>query len=220
LGRDALARFLFGGRSVLVLAAAATALGVGVGILLGLIAAYARGFVDDMLMRVLDVFMAFPPIIFALLVVSMLGSQPWLLVLTVAAAHAPRVARVARGSALEVIERDFMRVSESLGESAVRILLRGVLPNISSPLLVEASLRMTYSVGIMASLSFLGLGLQPPAADWGLMINENRNGLTIQPWPVLLPTLAIVLLTIATSLIADGMSRSVLGIERTPGPEA
>ena len=95
-----------------------------------------------------------------------------------------------------------------------RILLSEVLPNISSPLIVETTLRMTFNVAVVAGLSFLGFGLQPPAADWGLMINENKNGLTLQPWPVLLPVIAIALLTIGTSLIGDGLSRAAIGIER------
>jgi peptide/nickel transport system permease protein len=94
------------------------------------------------------------------------------------------------------------------------ILLTEILPNILSPLLVEASLRLTYSIGLIAGLSFLGFGLQPPAADWGLMINENRQGLTVQPWGVVLPVSAIALLTIGTSLIGDGLARAAAGIER------
>jgi peptide/nickel transport system permease protein len=214
LGRDVLSRFLYGGRTVLGLSLAATILGVGGGVAVGLCAAYARGGLDDLLMRAMDVLMAFPPMIFALLVVSMLGSQIWLLIVTVALAHLPRVARVARGAALEVLERDYILQSRALGEPGYRVLLREVLPNVSSPLLVEASMRLTSSVAIMASLSFLGLGLQPPAADWGLMINENRTGLTLEPWGVILPIATIALLTIFASLFADGLSRTLLGIER------
>jgi peptide/nickel transport system permease protein len=214
LGRDVLSRFLSGGRSVLGLALAATALGVAVGVAIGLIAAYMRSWLDDVLMRLGDVFMAFPPVIFALLVVSTVGPKIWLLILTVAGIHAPRVARLVRGAALEVVERDFMKAAEALGEKRARILLSEILPNITSPLLVETSLRLTFSIALVASLSFLGFGLQPPAADWGLMISENRNGLAVQPWPVILPVAAISLLTIGTNLIADGLSRALIGVER------
>jgi peptide/nickel transport system permease protein len=116
--------------------------------------------------------------------------------------------------AVEVVERDFVRAAEAIGERRRRILLGDVLPNITGPLVVETSLRLSFNIAIVAGLSFLGFGIQPPAADWGLMINENRNGLTIQPWPVVLPVVAIGMLTIATSLIGDGLSRSVAGIER------
>jgi peptide/nickel transport system permease protein len=218
LGRDVLSRFLSGGRSVLGLALAATALGVAVGVAIGLIAAYMGSWLDDVLMRSGDVFMAFPPVIFALLVVSTVGPKIWLLVLTVAVIHAPRVARLVRGAALEVVGRDFIKAAEALGEKRRRILLVEILPNINSPLLVETSLRLTFSIALVASLSFLGFGLQPPAADWGLMISENRNGLAVQPWPVVLPVVAISLLTIGTNLIADGLSRALIGVERVVRP--
>ena len=132
-----------------------------------------------------------------------------------ALSHAPRVARVTRGAALEVVERDFVKSAEALGESRWSILVGELLPNISSPLLVEFGLRLTYSIGLVAGVSFLGFGLQPPAADWGLMINENRVGLTIQPWPVVLPVIAVGLLTVGTNLITDGIARSAIGIGRS-----
>ena len=214
LGRDALSRFLSGGRSVLILSLLATILGVVAGVGIGLVAAYSRGSMDDVIMRSMDVLLAFPQIVFVLLLVSTIGPKVWLLVLTVAITHAPRVARLARGAALEVVERDFVKAAEVLGEPRWRILLGEILPNVTSPLMVEASLRLTYSIGLVAAISFLGFGLQPPAADWGLMINENRVGLTVQPWPVALPALAIGLLTIGTNLIADGLSRALIGVDR------
>lgn len=212
IGRDVLSRFLYGGRSVLGLALASTALGVFPGVAMGLMAAYSRPSVDNGVMRSMDVLMAFPPVIFALLIVSTVGTEIWLLVVAVAIIHLPRVARLARGAALEVVERDFVKSAEALGERRSRIILGEILPNITGPLLVEASLRLTFSIALVASLSFLGFGLQPPAADWGLMISENRNGLSVQPWGVVLPVAAIALLTVGTSLIADGLSRALVGI--------
>jgi peptide/nickel transport system permease protein len=214
LGRDVLTRFLCGGRSVLALSLGATVLGLGVGITIGLLAAYARGWLDEVLMRLTDVALAFPQIVLVLLLVSTLGPQLWLIVLTVGLAHAPRVARVTRAAALEVAERDFVKSATALGESTWRILGAELLPNISSPLLVEFGLRLTYSIGIIAAVGFMGFGLQPPAADWGLMINENRIGLTIQPWPVLLPVIAIGLLTVGMNLFTDGIARASIGIDR------
>ena len=214
LGRDVLSRFLYGGRTVLWLSAAATLLGMVVGVVVGLIAAYARNWLDDVLMRANDVLLAFPQIIFVLLAVSALGPKLWLIVLTVGLTHAPRVARVMRGAALEIVERDFVKSAEVVGEKRWRIVFGEVLPNVTSPLLVEAGLRMTYSIGLVAGISFLGFGLQPPDADWGLMINENRLSITVQPWAVLLPVIAIGLLTVGTNLITDGLSRALAGIDR------
>jgi peptide/nickel transport system permease protein len=214
LGRDVLSRFLWGGRSVLSLAILSTLIGVSLGVAVGLVAAYARNALDDVLMRTMDVILAFPQIVLALVAVATVGPKLWLLVLVVGITTAPRVARVVRGAALDVVERDFVRAAEGIGVSRNKILFGEVLPNVTSPLVVEASLRLTFSIALIAALSFLGFGLQPPAADWGLMINENRLGLEIQPWGVVLPVIAIGLLTIGTSLIGDGFSRASIGIQR------
>jgi peptide/nickel transport system permease protein len=217
LGRDVLSRFLAGGRSILGLSAAATALGLALGVLVGLVAAYSRALLDDMLMRLMDVILAFPSIVLALVAVATVGPKLWLIVLAVAITTMPRVARVTRGAAAEVVERDFVYAAEAIGESRRRILAGEVLPNVTSPLLVEASLRLTYSIGLIAALSFLGFGVQEPAADWGQMINKNQQGLTIQPWGVVLPVIAIGLLTIGTSMIGDGVARVSAGIDRGKG---
>jgi len=217
LGRDVLSRVLYGGWSVLSLSISATIIGMACGVTLGLIAGYASQWVDEVLMRLLDVLLAFPTIVFVLLLVSIEGPKLWLIVLAVGVGHAPRVARVARGATLEVAENDYVKAVEALGVSRWRILFGEILPNITSPLLVEFALRLAYSVAIIAALSFLGFGVQPPAADWGLMINENRVGLSIQPYSVFIPVLLIGILTIGTSLIADGLSRAIVGIERETG---
>ncbi len=214
LGRDVWSRFLHGGLSVLWMAAAATLIGVVLGVTVGLVAAYARNWVDDVLMRGNDVLLAFPQIILALLAVSALGPRLWLIVLIVGLTHAPRVARVIRGAAQEVVERDFVMAAEAVGEKRTRIIFGELLPNVTSPLLVELGLRMTYSIGLVAAISFLGFGLAPPAADWGLMINENRLAITVQAWSVLLPVLAIGLLTVGTNLVTDGIARAAIGLDR------
>ncbi|TMJ93846.1 MAG: ABC transporter permease [Actinobacteria bacterium] len=219
LGRDVLSRFLWGGRSVLSLAAAATAIGLVLGVTIGLVAAQSRSILDDVLMRGMDVILAFPQIVLALVAVATVGPTLWLLVLVVGITTAPRIARVVRAAALQVVERDFVHAAEAIGESRGRILFSEILPNITSPLVVEASLRFTFSIALIAGLSFLGFGLQPPAADWGLMINENRAGLEIQPWGTVLPVVAIGLLTIGTSLVGDGFARASIGIERGKAAE-
>ena len=214
LGRDTLSRFLAGGATVLLLSGLSTAIGVTLGVVVGLTAAYSRGKLDDLLMRTMDVVLSFPQIVFALILAATVGPSLELLVFAVALTTMPRSARVVRGAAVEVVERDFVRAAEAIGLPRRRILLNEVLPNIMSPLVVETTLRLTFNIAVVAGLSFLGFGLQPPAADWGLMINENKNGLIIQPWPVLLPVIAIGLLTIGTSLIGDGLARAAIGIER------
>ncbi len=218
LGRDVLSRFLWGGRSVFALTTIATGLGLALGIAVGLVAAYARNKLDDVLMRTMDVILSFPQIILTLVAVATVGPKLWLVVVTVAITTMPRVARVVRGAALEIVERDFIRAAEAAGESRTRILLGDILPNVTSPLLVEASLRYTYTIALISGLSFLGFGLQPPRADWGLMINENRLGILTSPWGVALPVIAIGVLTVGTSLIGDGLSRAISGIDR--GTEA
>jgi peptide/nickel transport system permease protein len=219
LGRDILSRFLWGGRSILGLSAAATAIGLALGVTIGLLAAYSRSLLDDVLMRSMDVILAFPSIVLALVAVATVGPKIWLLVLVVGLTTMPRVARVTRGASLEIVERDYVQAAEAMGEPRARILSGEILPNITGPLMVEASLRLTYSIALIAALSFLGFGLQPPRADWGLMINENRQGLTVQPWGVVMPVIAIALLTIGTSLVGDGLSRASAGIDRSAEPE-
>jgi peptide/nickel transport system permease protein len=217
LGRDVLSRFLWGGRSILGLSSAATAIGLVLGVIVGLIAAYSRGLLDDVLMRVMDVILAFPSIVLALVAVATVGPKLWLIVLVVGFTTMPRVARVTRGASAEVVQRDFVQAAEAIGAPRSRILISEILPNITSPLMVEASLRLTYATGLIAGMSFLGFGEQPPAADWGLMINENRLGLTVQPWGVVMPVIAIALLTIGTSLVGDGLARASAGIDRGGG---
>lgn len=211
LGRDVLSRFLAGGQTLMLLALAATAIGVGLGSAIGIIAAYRRGWLDELLMRTGDVALAFPQVVLALLFLSILGPQLWLLVLMVGLGHLPRVARVVRGAALAVVERDFVKSAEAVGIPRWKIMLAEIAPNISSTLAVEFGLRLTYSIGLVAGLSFLGLGLQPPTADWGLMINENRIALTVSPWSVVLPVLAIAVLTVGTNLVTDGLAKASIG---------
>lgn len=214
LGRDVLTRFLHGGRLLLLLAVLATTIGVIVGTLVGILAGYRRGWLDEFLMRFSDVVLAFPEIVAALLFVSIIGPELWLLVLIVGVSHAPRVARVIRGATFGVAERDFIKVAEGAGVPRAKIMLTEILPNVTGALMVEIGLRLTYSIGIVAALSFLGLGLQPPTADWGLMINENRIAITVQPWAVALPVLAIAVLTVGTNLVSDGIARASAGIGR------
>jgi peptide/nickel transport system permease protein len=216
-GQDVWTRFLYGGRPILIAAILTTALALILGTLIGLVAAYNRGKLDDFLMRAMDVILALPQIIAALVVLSMFGATTTIIVLTVAVSTTPRIARVVRGSAVSIVERDFVSAAESLGESRTRILFSELLPNVTAPLLVEANLRLTFSIGVIAGIGFLGFTPDPSAANWGLMIYQNKGGIVPNHWGVTLPVAAIALLTIATGMMGDGFSRAAGGIDRARG---
>ena len=214
LGQDVLSRVLYGGRSILVMAVIATALGLIGGAAVGLVAAYSRNALDDVLMRGMDVIMALPQILLALVAVAIVGPHAWVIVVAIALTTAPRIARVARGAAQPVVERDFIACSEAMGVPRWRILSGELLPNILGPLMVEASLRLTYSIALIAGLAFLGLSPNPNGANWGTMINQNEIVLAVQPWGAAAPIIAIALLTMGTGLIGDGIARTAAGIDR------
>ena len=219
LGQDVWSRFLDGGRTILVLAFLSTLLGLVLGTSLGLLAAYSRGLLDDVVMRGMDVILAFPQILLALVAISTLGPSGWLMVLAVGLTNMPRVARVTRGAAQPIVERDFVAAAEAIGLPRWRILFGEILPNVLSPLMVESSLRLTYSIAVIAALAFLGFSTNPNGADWGLMIQENFIALVVQPWGVVLPMLAVALLTMGTGMIGDGIARAAAGIDRTRSAE-
>ena len=196
------------------MAFAAASLGVSFGAAVGLLAAYSRSALDDVLMRGMDIILAFPQIVFVLLFVSLLGPKLWLIVLLVAFSWVPQVARVARGITSEVVQREYVESAEMIGLPRRRILVREILPNVTTPLLVEYGLRLTWSIALIAAVSFLGFGIQPPSADWGLMINENRTILTTQPWAVVVPALCIAMFAIGTNFIAEGLARAIAGVDR------
>ncbi len=214
LGRDVLSRFLAGGRSLLLLAVLATLLDVGTGTAVGLAAAYSLRTADEALMRAMDLLLAFPPIVLALMCVSVVGPAPWLIVLVAGLSQMPQTARVIRAAAVQVRDLDFVKYAEAVGLPRRRILAEQILPNVIAPLMVEFGLRLTFSIGLIASLDYLGLGVQPPSADWGLMIQENQSALGVAPLPVLVPVAAIALLTIGSNLVTDGFARAVAGIDR------
>jgi peptide/nickel transport system permease protein len=214
LGQDVWSRFLDGGREILLLATAATLLGLAIGTSLGLLAAYSKGALDDVLMRSMDVILAFPSIMLALVAIATLGASGWLIILAVGLTNVPRVARVTRAAAQPIVERDFVAAAEAIGVPRWRILFGEILPNVLSPLMVEASLRLTYSIGLIAGLAFLGFTPNPNGADWGLMIQENQIALVVQPWGVVLPIIAVALLTMGTGMVGDGIARAAAGIDR------
>lgn len=207
VGRDVLSRVLSGGTAILSLSAVATLVGVMAGAMLGIGAGYLKGMIDDVIMRTLDVLLAFPQTILALLFVSVLGTSFVLIALLVAAIHAPQVARVIRAATLRVAGEDFVEYARGIGASPLKIMVREIAPNVVGPLLVELGLRFTYSIALIAGLSFLGLAQEPPAANWGLMLNENRIGLLENPWAVVVPVVLIAILTVGVNLLTDAYGR-------------
>jgi peptide/nickel transport system permease protein len=214
LGEDVLSRVLWGGRSVVWMSIAAASLALVVGATVGLAAAYSRNRLDDALMRAMDVLLALPAIILTLTVVSLLGPKQWLIVIAVGLSWVPQVARMTRAVTLEVVRREHIQAVEAFGMSPVRICVGEILPNIVTPLMVDYGVRLTWAIGLIAALSFLGAGIQPPNADWGLMINQNRSGLTTQPWSVLAPVLLIGIYALGVNLVTEGIARSAAGIDR------
>jgi peptide/nickel transport system permease protein len=214
LGRDVLSRVLHGGVTLLWMSLASALLGVVIGVVIGMTAGYSRSSLDGVLMRPLELVQSLPPSILILLFVSMLGADLWLIVLLVALAWVAPAARLARGVTLDVTTTDYIEAAEVLGIAKRRILWREVLPNMMTPLTIELGIRITYSITLIAAVSFLGFGVQPPNTDWGLMINENRTGMTIQPLATVVPIACIVLFTVGTNLLTEGIARTTAGIDR------
>jgi len=213
LGRDVLARLAVGGRLPLLLGVSAAALGVGLGAVLGMTAATSRSRWSSLGMRAVDVALAFPQMVLALLCLTRVGPKMWLLVAVVAFFHIPHSTRVVRAASLSVAEQDFVAYARSIGISRFRLLTREVFPSVMSTCLVEFGLRLVFSVAILTSLSYLGFGKPPPAADWGRMIYENQSGLTIQPWAVVAPLLLIAMFCVGVNLLVDALSRAAARID-------
>ena len=209
LGRDVLSRVLWGGRSVLALAGLATLIAYLAGGLIGLLAGYSRSHVDPLLMRGVDVLISIPALLFILVLITGAGTSKAVLVASVAAVQAPLIARIIRTATLEQSVRGFVEAAVARGEGTLAVLRREILPNIVAPIAADVGLRFTYSIILVASVNFFGLGLQPPAADWALIISENREGLTLNPWVILVPAAMIALLTISLNLVGDAIARSL-----------
>ena len=214
-GRDVLSRVLVGAREVFFLGGVGTALAAILGTALGLLAGYIGRLWDEAIMRVLDVLLAFPALLLAMVLLATVGPSNLNLILVIAVLYIPMFARIARSMVLDLRTREFVEAARLRGETRRYILFQEVLPNSLPPLLVEASIRFAYSIFLVASLGFLGLGVQPPSPDWGRQVNEARTFFDAAPWMLFFPTAAISLLVIGTSLMADGL-RHVFG---PPGAE-
>jgi len=204
-GRDVLSRLLMGGRLSLAMGIGATLISVLIGVPVGLVAGYFGGKVDEVLMRIADVLMAIPAIMLGLLVLAVTPPALWKTAVAVGFVYVPLIARVARSVTLGLANVEFVEAARARAESASYILFREILPNAWPPLIVEASLRVTYAILLGSALSFLGLGAQPPSSDWGLMISEARAFIDRAPWIALAPGFAMCLLVVGINLIGDGL---------------
>jgi ABC-type dipeptide/oligopeptide/nickel transport system permease subunit len=204
-----LSRVLHGGHSVVLLALAATAIAYSCGLLIGLMAGYSRNYTDPLLMRSVDVLLAFPPLLFLLVLVTAAGTSVAALIIGVALVQMPGIARLVRTVTLEVSVRGYVEAAVARGERTAAILRREIVPNIVPALVADAGLRFTFSVLLMAAANFLTIGLQPPASDWGLMVSENRHYISINPWAVAAPAALIAILTIGINLMGDAVARSM-----------
>jgi peptide/nickel transport system permease protein len=203
LGRDLLSRLIWGAQVTIFVAVAATFLSFAIGILLGFLAAILHGWPDQLLSRLNDLMMAIPTLIFALVVLSVLPTDLYVLILVMAALDSTRVFRIGRAVAVDVAVMDFVEAARLRGEGWGWIMFREILPNAMAPLIAEFGLRFAFAVLFLSALSFLGLGVQPPAADWGSMVKENKDGIVFGIAAAIIPGFAIASLAISVNLVVD-----------------
>ena len=218
LGRNVLSRVLHGGWHLMLVALAATVLAVVVGTAAGVVAAYRGGRVDSLIMRSVDVLLGVPQLVFVLMMLSVIGAKTWLVIGSVGLTQAPQVARVLRAAAQDVSERDYVKAVAAWGVPPRTVIRRHVVPSLLSPLMVESALRLSFSIILVAGLAFLGLGVHPPAPDWGVMINEDRVGLAANSWGVLAPSILLAALAVGTNMFSDAIARAGLSSARTGDP--
>jgi peptide/nickel transport system permease protein len=203
IGRDLLSRLIWGAQITILVAGAATFISFVIGVMLGFFAAIVRGWVDQLLSRMIDLLMAIPTLIFALVVLSVLPTDLYVLILVMAVLDSTRVFRIGRAVAVDIAVMDFVEAARLRGEGWGWIMSREILPNALSPLLAELGLRFAFAVLFLSTLSFLGLGVQPPVADWGSMVKENKDGIVFGISAALIPGTAIATLAICVNLVVD-----------------
>ncbi|MDA3915870.1 MAG: ABC transporter permease [Deltaproteobacteria bacterium] len=205
LGRDILSRIIWGSRTVLFYAPLATLCAYTVGILMGLVAGYRGGLIDDILSRISDIILSFPVLVLYIIVIATIGASGFNIVIAITFASAPGIMRIVRGLVLDLRNRDYVAAAQTRGETEWRIMLIEILPNARGPLIVDACLRLGYVIIMIGILGFLGLGLPPPDPDWGGMVNETRQMAMAFPHMTLFPCIAISSLILGFNLLADGL---------------
>lgn len=210
LGRDVFSRVILGAREILVLSGLGTLLAVLGGTFLGLLAGYRGGWLDEGLMRLFDSLLALPALLLALLFLGTLGPATGSVLVVIVIVYTPIVARVVRSVALSMRTKDFVEAARLQGEQQIQILMHEILPSTLPALTVEAALRFSYAIFLVASLGFLGVGVQPPSPNWGLMVKEARNFANLIPWAMIFPALAISIVVIGVNLLADGLKTALL----------
>jgi peptide/nickel transport system permease protein len=208
-GRDLWARVAYGSRTIIVLAPLSVLCSLLIGATLGLLAGYHGRWVDDLVMRVVDIIMAFPAVLLYLIIIAAVGASSVNVVIAITVAGAPGVARLVRGLTLDIRTREYVAAAKLRGESAWHIMFVEILPNARGPIIVDAALRIGYAVFSIGTLGFLGLGLPPPSPDWGSMVNVGRRFIWTNPWAVLWPSLAISSLVVGLNLFADGLQEEL-----------
>ena len=214
LGRDTLSRLLVGGTTIIIIPLVAVGLAWLIGGTLGMLGAYKGGRVDGLITRAFDLAMALPPLLIVLVAIAALGTSSTVLVITIMLVYLPRMGRLARGATQGVVKLDYVAAAQARGERTVAILFREILPNIMGSTTADFALRITYGVIFVATLNFLGLGVQPPQADWGVMVAEGRGFINISPLATLAPAATIALLSVALNLVADALAEHVTGGSR------
>jgi peptide/nickel transport system permease protein len=204
-GRDILSRLVFGARVSLAVALSAVGISMLAGTITGLIVGYVGGVLDVIVMRAMDILFSFPLILLALGIIAALGPGNRNLVLAIAVVYTPIFVRMVRGPVLSVCKEEFIEAAHAVGARPNRIILRHILPNVASPIVVQTSLALSWSTLTEASLSFLGLGTQPPLPSWGGMLNEGRGFMELAPWMAIFPGLAITLVVLGFNLLGDGL---------------
>jgi peptide/nickel transport system permease protein len=212
LGRDLFSRLLYGARNTVGIAFITTGLAFTVGAVLGLLAAAVGGWLDQLLSRIVDVLMAIPALIFALLLLTIIGTSIVNMILVIALIDSTRVFRLARAVAMNIVVMDYIEAARLRGEGLWRLITREILPNAAAPLVAEFGLRFCFVFLMISALSFLGLGIQPPTADWGSMVRDNASLITFGDITPLLPAGTIALLTVAVNFVVDWMLHRASGL--------
>ncbi|WP_322817270.1 ABC transporter permease [Chloroflexus sp.] len=211
LGRDLLSRIVYGARDILSLAGGGTVLAVVLGTLIGVSVTYLGGWLEELVFRLFDGLLALPALLLALLLLGAVGPSRTSVLLVIVLVYTPIVARVVRSVVLSLKSRGFIEAARMRGERLGYILWRELLPLVAPTLAVEAALRFSYAIFLVASLGFLGVGVQPPSPDWGLMVLEARNEFALAPWSLYVPATAIALLVVGINLMAEGVRRAIRG---------